>query len=155
MRRRRAERGAVLVFVAPLFLTIFAMAALVVDMGNARQEARHVQGAVDAASLAGARELPLASSSTTAADRAKQKAKNVNPNITGQSVIPGPVPCTGTVPINSPATRSATPTWSSPRLTWKRPWARRSPTTSFWSGWADRQPASSPARSVPPHLRAV
>lgn len=102
MRRRRAERGAILVFVAPLFLTIFAMAALVVDMGNARQEARHVQGAVDAASLAGARELPLASASTTAADRAKQQAaKNVNINITGQSVIPGAVPCTGTVPTNS------------------------------------------------------
>lgn len=43
---RRSERGAVLVFVAPLFLTLFAMTALVVDMGNARQEARHVQGSV-------------------------------------------------------------------------------------------------------------
>lgn len=100
--QRRSERGAVLVFVAPLFFTLFAMSALVIDIGNSRQEARHVQGAVDAASLAGARELPLASASTTAAGRAKQQAaKNVNINITGSNVIPGSVACTGTVPVNS------------------------------------------------------
>jgi len=103
-RTRRSERGAVLVFVAPLFLAIFAITALVVDIGNARQEARHVQGSVDAASLAGARELPLASASASAAGRAKQQAaKNVNVNITGSNVIPGSTSCTsfGTVPSNS------------------------------------------------------
>jgi len=101
-RRRSGERGAVLVFVAPLFLAIFAVTALVVDLGNARQEARHVQGSVDAGSLAGARELPLAAASTTAATRAKQQvAKNVNINITGSSVIPGAVTCSGSVPANS------------------------------------------------------
>lgn len=101
-RRRSGERGAILVFVAPLFLAIFAITALVVDIGNARQEARHVQGSVDAASLAGARELPLAAASPAAANRAKeQAAKNININITGSSVIPGSVTCTGTVPANS------------------------------------------------------
>lgn len=104
-RARSGERGAVLVFVAPLFLALFGITAIVVDIGNARQEARHVQGSVDAASLAGARELPLATASTTAAGRAKQQAaKNVNINITGSNVIPGSTSCTaahGTVPANS------------------------------------------------------
>jgi len=103
-RPRRTERGAVLVFVAPLFLAIFAITSLVVDIGNARQESRHVQGSVDAASLAGARELPLAAPSTAAAGRAKQQAaKNVNINVTGSTVIPGSVSCStfGTVPSNS------------------------------------------------------
>lgn len=104
LRHQGGERGAVLVFVAPLFLAIFAITALVVDIGNARQEARHVQGSVDASSLAGARELPLATASTSAAARAKQQAaKNANINITGSNVIPASTSCStfGSVPDNS------------------------------------------------------
>lgn len=100
--RKRDERGAVLVFVAPLFLALFAITALVVDLGNARQESRHTQASADAAALAGARELPLAAESAAAAGRARdQAAKNVNINLTGSNVIPAPTTCTGDVPENA------------------------------------------------------
>lgn len=101
-RPRCGERGAVLVFVAPLFLAIFAITALVVDIGNARQESRHTQGSVDAAALAAARELPLDKANAARAGSAKQQAaKNLNINLNGSSVIPASTPCSGTVPANS------------------------------------------------------
>lgn len=56
---RRSERGAVIVLLAPLLAVIFAVTALAIDMGNARQESRHAQASADAAALAAARELPV------------------------------------------------------------------------------------------------
>ncbi len=60
-RRATRDRGAVLVLVAPMLVAIFAITALVIDMGNARQESRHTQASADAVALAGARELPVMS----------------------------------------------------------------------------------------------
>jgi len=59
MGRRARERGATIVLVAPLLVVIFAVTALTIDMGNARQESRQAQGVADAAALAGGRELPV------------------------------------------------------------------------------------------------
>ena len=56
---RRGDRGAVLVLVAPMLVVLYAITALTIDMGNARQESRHAQASADAAALAGARELPV------------------------------------------------------------------------------------------------
>jgi Putative Flp pilus-assembly TadE/G-like len=65
-RRRREERGAVIVFVA-LFLPVgLALAALVFDIGFAWALKRHLQASADAAALAGAQQLPDATAITTA-----------------------------------------------------------------------------------------
>ena len=57
-RQRRAdERGVVLVFVCVLLTVLLGMLALVVDVGNARQERRQAQTAADASALAGAEVL--------------------------------------------------------------------------------------------------
>lgn len=55
MRRmtRRDEGGAVAVIVAIMAVVLFGMAALVVDLGNARSERRAAQAAADASALAG------------------------------------------------------------------------------------------------------
>jgi Flp pilus assembly protein TadG len=84
-RRPHRERGAVLVMVAPLLVVIFAVTALTIDMGNARQESRQAQGVADAASLAGGRELPvMAPVSDTAFAKARQRAVEfAGKNVTG------------------------------------------------------------------------
>jgi len=55
----RGERGQSLIIVALALLTIMALAALVVDGGNAYVQRRRVQNAADAGAVAGARELAL------------------------------------------------------------------------------------------------
>jgi hypothetical protein len=59
-RRQRGDGddGLVIVIVALMLTALLACAAMVIDLGYARQSARHEQGAMDAAVLAGARELP-------------------------------------------------------------------------------------------------
>ena len=47
------ERGVVLVFVLVLMSVMLGMLALVVDVGNARQQRRQAQTAADASALAG------------------------------------------------------------------------------------------------------
>jgi len=57
-RIRREELGQSLVFFVMLMTSLFALAALVVNLGNWMQAKRRAQGAVDAAVLAGAQEDP-------------------------------------------------------------------------------------------------
>jgi Flp pilus assembly protein TadG len=75
----RDERGAVAVFVALSSLVMFMMAALVVDMGHARDVRRQAQVAADASALAAGNELyrgvgPLNPRITQAVDAAKTYA---------------------------------------------------------------------------------
>jgi putative Flp pilus-assembly TadE/G-like protein len=60
MKRLRDERGSVLVLVAASLLLFLVLAALVVDIGMARQVARNYQNAADGGALAGAQGLPSA-----------------------------------------------------------------------------------------------
>ena len=55
--RRRTERGLVSVIVAVSSLALFVVAAMVIDLGVARDTRRTSQNAVDSASLAGANML--------------------------------------------------------------------------------------------------
>jgi hypothetical protein len=67
-RQGRDERGAVAVLAALLAIVLFALAALVVDLGKARDVRRQSQNAADAAALAGANALyPEATCSNGAA----------------------------------------------------------------------------------------
>lgn len=58
-RRRRDENGAIAVVAAVLSLSLFVLASLVVDLGNARDVRREAQAAADASALAAANELYL------------------------------------------------------------------------------------------------
>jgi len=86
-RPNGGDRGAVIVLVAPLLVVIFAVTALTIDMGNARQESRQAQGVADAAALAGARELPvMAPLSDAAFTKARQRAvESAGKNVAGSS----------------------------------------------------------------------
>ncbi len=55
---RRNERGAILVLAAVLMTALMGMAAIAVDLANARQQHRQSQGSADAAALAAAQDLP-------------------------------------------------------------------------------------------------
>ena len=57
--RGRGDSGVSLILVALCMVGILAVAAIVIDLGNARQIRREVQGGVDAAALAGAQDLPV------------------------------------------------------------------------------------------------
>ncbi|WP_426244019.1 pilus assembly protein TadG-related protein [Nocardioides sp. LHG3406-4] len=61
--RRRDERGAVAIMVAFLAITLFVIAALVVDLGLARDTRRQSQNAADASALAAANQLYLPTAS--------------------------------------------------------------------------------------------
>ncbi len=89
--RSSDERGATLVLVALLLTAFFAMTALVVDLGNARQVSRHSQASVDAGALAGAPELPSSSAATKAAAESAV-ARYVNQNLTGNFAAPSASP---------------------------------------------------------------
>jgi hypothetical protein len=56
-RGRDDERGLVLVFTLLIMTTLMGVVALVVDLGNARQQERQAEAAVDAAALAGTQRI--------------------------------------------------------------------------------------------------
>jgi Flp pilus assembly protein TadG len=64
-RRSRSERGAVAVLVGILSVVIFIVAALVVDLGDGRDQRRQARSAADAAALAAANELYIHTFSET------------------------------------------------------------------------------------------
>jgi hypothetical protein len=55
--RRDDERGAVLIMVAIFMVMMLGFAALVIDLGNARQQRRQMKAAADAAAVAGVEEI--------------------------------------------------------------------------------------------------
>jgi hypothetical protein len=57
-RESRGERGAILVVAALLLTSMLAMAAIAIDLANARQHQRQARASADAAALAGAQDLP-------------------------------------------------------------------------------------------------
>lgn len=67
MNRLQGQRGAVELIVAFALVAILGFAALIVDIGNAKQTRRNFQTAADSGSLAGAPQLPSPSASVTAA----------------------------------------------------------------------------------------
>lgn len=108
IRRARGDGGVTLVIVALCMVGLLGVAAIVVDLGNARQVRREMQGGVDAASLAGAQDLPVPSNNAasrllkqkqarkTASDYAARNLVNasaVGPDCTVQSGYT----CTGSV----------------------------------------------------------
>jgi Flp pilus assembly protein TadG len=74
---RDDDRGVVLIIVALSLVVICVVAAFAVDFGNARQTARQTQASVDAAALAGSKDLPRMfseSGNTTWYDTARNTA---------------------------------------------------------------------------------
>lgn len=63
---RHPERGQSLLLMAGLLVVLLAMAAFVIDLGNAYYSSRQLQAATDAAALAGAEDLPNTTAVTTA-----------------------------------------------------------------------------------------
>ena len=145
-QRNRSERGAVLVLIAPLLVTIFAVTALVIDLGNARQESRQAQGVTDAAALAGGRELPvMAPVSDAAFTKARQRAvEYAGKNVTGSSTAFTSTACpTGSVTAArcyaaGPTTLVVTTPYTAPGANAPRPYnlihvQLCEPTASFFS----------------------
>jgi Flp pilus assembly protein TadG len=66
--RLTEERGSVLVFTALTLTALLAVCALAVDFGSWFTKQRHLQGAADAAALAGAQDLPDTSSAASTAE---------------------------------------------------------------------------------------
>ena len=73
--RHDDERGAVVVLVAAMTVVIFGVAALVVDLGQARVVRRDAQAASDSSALAAANALYLGGTATPDIDGAVQAAK--------------------------------------------------------------------------------
>jgi Flp pilus assembly protein TadG len=77
MRRARGERGQILAVVVLALVALLGIAAFSIDVGYAYYAKRQLQSATDAAALAGAQDLPAAS---TAIDTAKIYAQDNSPS---------------------------------------------------------------------------
>src|SRR4051794_15767513 len=73
--RRDDDRGVVAILVAVLTVVFFGLAALVVDLGFARDQSREAQNAADAAALAGATCMATLTSTCNNVTAATQKAR--------------------------------------------------------------------------------
>ena len=67
MRRARGERGQILAVVVLALVALLGIAAFAIDVGYAYYAKRQLQAAADAAALAGAQDLPVASTAITTA----------------------------------------------------------------------------------------
>lgn len=72
----RGDRGAVLILSVLLMTSLLGLTAFVVDLGNARQTARHTQGTADAAALAASQDLPSEAADSTMALTARNTARD-------------------------------------------------------------------------------
>ncbi len=75
-QRGRGDKGISLIVVALCMVAICGVAAIVVDLGNARQVRRELQGGVDAAALAGSLDLPVKGDNTTTRTTKQSQARN-------------------------------------------------------------------------------
>jgi Flp pilus assembly protein TadG len=93
LRRLTEERGSVIVFTAITLTALLAVCALAVDFGSWFTTQRHLQGAADAAALAGAQDLP---DTATAASRA---ASYAGTNVSGLSSWSPTFPDSSTIDV--------------------------------------------------------
>jgi hypothetical protein len=96
------EQGQAIVFVLLMMVAVIAVVGFVIDVGHAYQAQRSLQGAADAAALAGAQQLPDAA-------LAQQTAKQYGSSATGKNRITDVVvneqvatSCNSTIPGCSP-----------------------------------------------------
>ena len=81
MREARGERGQVLLVMTLALVALLGIGAFAIDIGYAYYAKRQLQSAADAAALAGAQDLPTAS--TAIATATSYAAANTPPNLTG------------------------------------------------------------------------
>lgn len=96
------ERGATLIIFTLMLVALLTIAALVIDIGFARMQARHVQGSVDASALAGAQDLPRRTDDVDYGPRL-ERARNramayMARNISDNGDLPVPSACAGANP---------------------------------------------------------
>ncbi len=72
--KQLSERGTVALIFSVGIVAIFGIAALVIDLGNARQTERKVQSAADAGALAGVQDLPVSGTDADLAAAARASA---------------------------------------------------------------------------------
>ena len=92
-RRARDDRGAALAFVVVFMVVFLGVMALVIDWGSWFTEQRHLQAAADAATMAGAQDLP---DTGTASSTATTYAAN---NVTGLNSWTPSFPNTYTIDV--------------------------------------------------------
>src|SRR5947208_17150883 len=80
-RARRAldERGVTMVIFGLVIVALLIIVAVVLDLGNARQEKRNLQNAADAAALAGANDLGTPQAANARPDAYKYSYNNIRP----------------------------------------------------------------------------
>ncbi len=101
-QRVEGDDGVVMILFALAMTAILIFAALVIDLGDARQTSRQAQASSDAAALAGAQYLPLTGTDATAAATAKGKAADYAArNILGTASAPSTAACPTGVPLNA------------------------------------------------------
>ena len=98
VNRLRSERGAVELLVAFALVAILGITALVVDIGNAKQQRRNFQTGADSGSLAGAQELATsaATARTFAAEYALDSVNQARPSGMSTTACPSDAPIPGT-----------------------------------------------------------
>ena len=79
MRSARGERGQILPLAAMALLVLLGICAFAIDVGYAYYAKRQLQGATDAAALAGAQDLPVVATAISVAS--SYAAANVPPNL--------------------------------------------------------------------------
>jgi Flp pilus assembly protein TadG len=97
MTRFRDEEGQVLVvFAAGMLVTVLVIAALVIDIGNAKQVKRQLQAAADAGALAAAQNLPGAGAEKYAANFAfdtLDQTRGTTTTCPSDAPVPGTTVC--------------------------------------------------------------
>jgi len=101
--RADGDAGLVLITFALALTALLILAALVIDLGDARQMSRQAQASSDAAALAGAPYLPISTPSSNAyvASAKAEASAYAASNILGTTTAPTPTSCAGDEPANS------------------------------------------------------
>lgn len=86
-RRASGDSGVSLILVALCMVGVLAVAAIVVDLGNARQIRREMQGGVDAASLAGAQDLPIAANNASTRLTKQKQARKTSADYAARNLV--------------------------------------------------------------------
>ncbi len=85
--RLRRDEGVTIVLFALSLTVLLGMAAFVIDLGAARQEALNAQAVADGASLAGSQDLPVSAANDAKALAARNAARaNIASSLSGSAV---------------------------------------------------------------------